>query len=278
MPGSPWASVVIPAHNEEQVIGRCLRALQDGVEAGELEIVVVANGCADDTVETARSAVPLVRVVTLAEASKIAALNAGDAVATAFPRAYVDADVELSASSLRAVVEDLNRTGFHYGGPQPSFELADRPWYVRLFYRAFHALPYAANEPVGGGVYVLSEVGRARFDQFPDLVADDLYVRNLFQAHERRSVPGCTVVVHPPRTLRGLLATRERVYRGNREYAQRGFRSMAEPTFDVRALLRTLQRDPAATLVFVAVNLVARLRVRIHTATVGWERDNSSRG
>jgi glycosyltransferase involved in cell wall biosynthesis len=84
---SPWASVVIPAHNEERVIGRCLEVLQAGLRPGELEVVVVANGCTDNTERVARSAVPAVRVVSLAEASKAAALNAGDAVASAFPRA-----------------------------------------------------------------------------------------------------------------------------------------------------------------------------------------------
>ena len=262
------------------MIGRCVRALQTGVQPGEIDIVVVANGCTDNTVQVARSVVPPIQVLSLAEASKTVALNAGDAVVSAFPRAYVDADVELHGACLRAVVDELNTGGFHYGAPRTSVELTGRPWLVRLFYRAFQALPYAGNEPVGGGVYVLSEPGRRRFEQFPDLVADDLFVRNLFQRHERRSVPGCTFAVHAPRTLRGLLAMRERAYRGNREYAQRGLRSPAEPTFELGSMLRTLRRDPIAMLVYLAVNVLARLRLRLQMreAHVVWERDDSSRG
>ena len=38
-------SIVIPAHNEANVIQRILSALTDGADDGELDIVVVCNGC-----------------------------------------------------------------------------------------------------------------------------------------------------------------------------------------------------------------------------------------
>ena len=40
---SHLASVVIPAHNEEEVLQRCLCALTRGLEPGEVEIIVVCN-------------------------------------------------------------------------------------------------------------------------------------------------------------------------------------------------------------------------------------------
>ena len=40
---TPRACVVIPAHNEATVIGRCLRALAD--DGVPLEVVVAANAC-----------------------------------------------------------------------------------------------------------------------------------------------------------------------------------------------------------------------------------------
>ena len=47
-------SVVIAAHNEEDVLGRCLDALLRGSRPTELEIVVVCNGCTDRTADVAR--------------------------------------------------------------------------------------------------------------------------------------------------------------------------------------------------------------------------------
>ena len=38
---------------------------------------------------------------------------------------------------------------------------------------------------IGVGVYALSEEGRRRFDEFPEVIADDGYVRMLFSGTER---------------------------------------------------------------------------------------------
>ncbi|WP_434318700.1 glycosyltransferase [Leifsonia sp. P73] len=80
--GSELPSVVIAAHDEEAVLGACLRSLlSEGVERDR--IVVVANGCSDRTAEVARD--HGVVVVEREEPGKAAALNAGDAVAHGFP-------------------------------------------------------------------------------------------------------------------------------------------------------------------------------------------------
>ena len=120
-------SVVIPAHNEEAVLPRCLESLLAEPGQGNLEIVVVANGCTDRTVEVARGFGPGVTVVELAESSKTAALNAGDAVATLFPRAYVDADIVVSTAALRAVSQAMEQQGALVGAPQPVMDFEGSP-------------------------------------------------------------------------------------------------------------------------------------------------------
>src|SRR5690242_8367538 len=74
----PRASVVIPAHNEEAVIGPCLATLLGSAEPGEFEVIVACNGCRDATAEIARRWAPTVRVLDLPEANKVLALQAGD--------------------------------------------------------------------------------------------------------------------------------------------------------------------------------------------------------
>lgn len=273
---SPAASVVIPAHDEESVIGRCLDSLLAGAAPGELEVVVVANGCSDRTAEIA-SAVPGVTVIEVDRASKIAALNAGDQAAKTFPRAYVDADVEVSVASLRAVVDLLDRGDVSCAAPRMEVDLTGRPWFVKCFYRGFAELPYAADDLVGNGMYALSAPGRARFDEWPDITADDLYVRNLFTPAERASTAVGSFLVHPPRTMTGLLSIRERSYRGNAEYARLGYVSSAEPTLDLGRMLGALRRRPIDIAVFIAVNAAAKLRLRLRRREVRWERDDSGR-
>src|SRR4029453_14822082 len=87
-------SIVIAAHNEAGVIGRCLDALLAEAAPGEFDGTVVAHGCPDAPPAVA-AARPGVRVVELATAGKAAALNEGDAVAVGFPRVYLDADIVL---------------------------------------------------------------------------------------------------------------------------------------------------------------------------------------
>src|ERR687891_96542 len=76
-------SVIIPAYDESARIGRCLDALFSGVGPGRLDVIVVCNGCRDDTAARARATGHPVRVIELPVASKAAALRAGDAAARA---------------------------------------------------------------------------------------------------------------------------------------------------------------------------------------------------
>src|SRR5215210_8068267 len=146
-------SVVIPAHNEEAVIERCLHALL-GDPGGELDVVVTANGCSDKTVALALR-FKGVRVVEIDVASKHAALNAGDRAARHFPRAYLDADIEVSGRALQAVAVAMEAAGALAGAPALRVDLSSCPWSVRSFYRVWRSLGWSVDAPIGSGVYIL---------------------------------------------------------------------------------------------------------------------------
>lgn len=219
-PGRAQFSVVIPAHDEATVLGRCLGAFASDLEPGEAEVVVVANGCSDDTADRARS-FGGVRVLEAAEASKVGALNAGDAVCTVFPRVYLDADITVSAATLRAVARALPAGRPAVASAVLEVALDGRPWAVRSFYRAFERLPYARDRLVGLGLYALSDAGRARFGAFPAVIADDLFVSSLFGPGERTVVEDGSFTVEAPRDVGSLLRVRTRVAAGNAELARR---------------------------------------------------------
>ena len=149
----------------------------------------------------------------------------------------------------------------------------------------WRAQPYLREQPVGNGVYVLSEAGRSRFDEFPSFVADDLFVRNQFEVSERYCSPHEHFTIHTPRTLRGLMKMRIRVHRGNAELAR------AQPHRDLQHGQRmkgllTSAKSPSALVgvgVYLAVNVTARPRtsarsIRSHAnpATRVTSRDKSS--
>ena len=55
---SPSVSVIIPAHNEEKYVERCIKSINDAsaVYGGEVEITVVCNRCTDSTAFLAKRA------------------------------------------------------------------------------------------------------------------------------------------------------------------------------------------------------------------------------
>jgi cellulose synthase/poly-beta-1,6-N-acetylglucosamine synthase-like glycosyltransferase len=109
----PPIAVLVPAHNEESLIGRCVRSVRASADAG-LEIFVVAHNCTDTTAAEADAAGA--RVLVLNDASrkgKGCALSYGFGVALAGPAQailVVDAD-SLVDSGLIAAVRQKFLTG-----------------------------------------------------------------------------------------------------------------------------------------------------------------------
>jgi hypothetical protein len=227
-------SLIVPAHNEAGVIERTLRTMLHHARPGEVEAVVVCNGCTDTTAEVARGVPGPIRVIETPIASKSHALNLGDSAAQGFPRFYVDADVMLSIDSIRqvAAVLTVGRPTGHAcpfdhpacatcvvpkrkpaalaAAPRMDVDLHGRPWRVRAFYQIWTHLPYCSQCMIGSGVYALSREGRSRFGAFPDIISDDGYIRLLFKPGERVTVGCSEFEIQAPHTLWSLIKIKTR--------------------------------------------------------------------
>ncbi|MUN37161.1 glycosyltransferase [Actinomadura sp. NEAU-AAG5] len=275
-------SIVIPAHNEARVIGRLLDGLLGAAEPGELDIVVVPNGCTDATAQVAASYGPSVRVVESSEASKAAALRIGDEAARGFPRLYVDADVELGTADVRALADALERPEVAAAAPSRRLDMTGRPWPVRSYYRVWTRLPEVRRGLFGRGVVAVTERGHARLAALPRVIADDLASSLAFGPAERTVVASAAVTVHPPRTLADLLRRRERAAAGveqleRADLDQAGGSARTTPS-DLLAMLR---REPSLAphlAVFLSITVLARARqARRRGNYTAWQRDESSR-
>jgi Glycosyl transferase family 2 len=279
--GRACGSVVIPAHDEARVIGRCLDALFLGVPPGELEVVVACNGCQDDTADVARASGHPVTVLELAEPSKPGALRAADAVAGRFPRIYLDADVVLPGMSARMVLQRLAEGDVLAARPAIRYETSGSTAAVRRYYRARSRVPSLMGSLWGAGVFALSAAGRQRFGEFPDVVAEDLFVDQHFTPEEIAIVPCDPVVITTPRAVPDLVQVLRRTYRGNAENHRTtpaGAQASTTGT-TVQSLVR-LARSGVADAVDVAVyaGVVASARgLRLVSTGGAWERDDSSR-
>jgi glycosyltransferase involved in cell wall biosynthesis len=278
-------SVVIPAHDEERTLARLLEVLLADPRADQLEIVVVANGCTDATAAVAGSFGGSVSVVTIDEASKIAALDAGDLEAVTFPRAYVDADVVIDVPALLALADVLERPGGPLvASPRLEVDTTGASWPVRAHYRIWELTDYRRSGHIGSGVYALAAEGRRRFGRWPRVIADDRFVQQLFLPDERATLGEHAFTVRSARTIRAHLRRSTRIARGNLELPDELQRATDAPRSDRTAhLLRRVVARPVlwpSFAVYAVTSTLPRARARRRIAegrAAAWARDDTSR-
>lgn len=280
-------SVVVPAHNEAAVLGRLLSSLVADTASGKpdaadaLDLVVVANGCSDETAAIAAKYAN-VRVVETPVPNKHRALRLGDEHAAGFPRLYVDADVELTRDDVLALADAVSQPGVHAAAPSRITPLDGCPWTVRWYYDVWERLPVIRQGLFGRGVIALSAQGHARVAALPELMGDDLAASLSFGPGERKVIESATVVVHPPRKLRDLLRRRVRSMTVTTQAATQtrlpGSRTSKADLVDV--LRAAPLRNGPRLAWFVVVTAIARARAR-RAVRAGdfttWLRDESSR-
>ena len=111
-------SVIIPAHNEEKYIARCIRSIKKSASLfkGNVEIIVVCNRCTDRTGEIAES---LGASVLTNEDRCIAKVrNTGIAAAKGKIIVTIDADNRMTVGTLNEIYR-LLKSGRYIGGGAP---------------------------------------------------------------------------------------------------------------------------------------------------------------
>ena len=200
--GSHRGAVIIPAHNESNVIRRALIPLSELAARGILEVIVVCNGCTDRTSEIARQ-VPGIRVIEINRPSKIAAINTGDECTNAWPRIYLDADIEATAQSILATIEALSDTQTLYAArPTATYDINGADFLVRRYYRARSRVPALHRSLWGAGIFGLTHAGHQRIGgTFPQVIGDDLFTDRQFTEAEKAIIRTVPVKVNAPGRL-----------------------------------------------------------------------------
>ena len=270
----PGLSVIIPAANEAQLIGRCLEAVlacdpKPGAGSGSiplplpLEVIVVANGCTDDTAGTARAHAPKFRamgwdfkVLEMRAAGKMGALNAGDKAAKFGARVYLDADVVISKPLLDQVGRALQmrRAAYVSGRVRiaPPASAISR-YYARIYQR----VPFMTHGVPGCGFFAVNAEGRRRWKRWPDIISDDTFVRLLFSPEERVGV-GAEYVWPIVEGFANLVRVRARQDAGVREVREKFpqlIKNDDKPRLGVLGKLALALRDPIGFAVYGAVAL-----------------------
>jgi glycosyltransferase involved in cell wall biosynthesis len=123
-------SVIIPAHNEEKYLGSTLHALQEQ-DYPYHEVIVVTNGCMDNTAAVAREKCD--KLVVLREKSLGKARNSGASKARGDLLVFLDADTLLDENALSVIARDFRRK-------HSSATLHGRPDTFRVVYALIYFL------------------------------------------------------------------------------------------------------------------------------------------
>jgi glycosyltransferase involved in cell wall biosynthesis len=253
-----------------------------GALPGEMDIVVVCNGCTDNTAEVTRRFGTSIRVIETAIANKALALNLGDqAAGSAFPRIYVDADVVIAFDALQSLAQRLAKGDVLAVSPTPYIDVSGCRRLIRWFFDIAALLP-SAKEGIGGsGVYALSRAGRARFDRFPNVIADDAYIRILFRAEECETIATLHSRVFVPRRFGALIRTRSRIRYGHLELARLFPELWQNRQSNNKAVLKLFRQIYLWPRLFIYCSVMAIARVNANLAfrknSRIWDRDETSR-
>lgn len=270
-------SIIIPAHDEAAYIGICLQGLLASdaptrrvggtTEHDMVEVIVVANGCSDATAEvavqhkTAFAARGWQLIVMVdAVAQKINALNRADAVARGDIRIYIDADVQVSRALIALLVAALDRPEAAYASGRPDI-LVPRSGVSRHYARFWMCLPFMASDVPGCGIYAVNSAGRRRWHCFPEIMADDMFVRMHFGPDERL----CAAAAYSWPIAEGwgwLVKVRRRQNSGLRQL-HTAFPHLVRQSERTRPkmpeLLRLIVRDPVGFSIYSGVALLVKL-------------------
>lgn len=269
-------SVVIPASNEARLLPACLGALlaSEPPHLG-VEVVVVSNGSRDGTAEVARSHEGQLaakgwafQVLDLTQGGKLRALNAGDLAARGALRAYLDADVTVAPRLLAGLARVLNRPAAAYASGQ--IVIRARGPASRAYARLWARVPFMTRGVPGCGLFAVNAPGRARWGEWPPIIADDLFARLHFAPWERHLVP------EPydwpiAEGIKALIRVRRRQNRGAEEVAERFPHLVANEDkwpIGVAGLAALAIRDPLGFSTYAGVSLAVRAR----RGDGGWSR------
>lgn len=276
------SAIIVPAHNESGVIAAAIESLLRQVDDND-EVIVVCNGCKDETETIARHFEPRIAVISTPIPSKINALNLGDRCARTYPRIYMDADVRLADDALGLIKRTFADGRYLALSPEPSMDFGGSSWAVKAYYDIWLSMPFCKSGMIGAGIYALSEEGRKRFDHFPDVIADDGFVRALFKEHERGKVAGAKSIVRAPATLYWLMKIKSRSRMGQMQLANTYPELIRNEHKNYSGGLLGVLVTPAnwpKAIIYLYVTVMSRVLARRQLANIAayrWETDTSSR-
>jgi len=224
----PSLSIIVPAHNEEGYIGRCIDALLEAdYPSDRKEIIVVDDGSTDGTLqEMKRYEKRGVKVFHKKHGGKYSALNYGLMFAKGDIVVTVDADSLIARRALKFMVERFQNDP-EIGGVAGNVKVLNRGSFItgcqaleyivniNIFRRALDLFGSVMVVPGSLGAYRKKSLERGGFYDPDTLVEDfDTTVKTLKLGKTVQASSGAQVFTEVPSSWRDLYRQRLRWYGG----------------------------------------------------------------
>jgi len=274
-------TVIIPAYNERAVIGQLLSSIYDGAKNNNYQVVVACNGCSDNTYEYVKEQFPFINCINIVEGSKTNAINQAEKIATGYPRLYIDADVIITSQDINKLILKANSVNSPIlCAPRASINTTKSHFIVKAYYRTWQKTKFYINHGFGSGIYVLNQPAREMFDIFPNIIADDGYVREFLNSNEIVVVEDAKSTVQAPVKLIDLIKIKSRSKLGNYQLSGIKINRVNNDNEKVNKTfvnsVNIFNKSIYYLINFIAMVLAKRKIKNI--LTYQWDRDESSRG
>lgn len=191
-------SVVVPAHNEEAYLGRCLFSIRRAADraSARVETIVVANRCTDRTAAIAREGGA--RIVENRDRCLAKIRNDGARAARGDVLVTIDADSAMAPNTLAAIERALGSGRYVGGGAAIRFDRYSAG--IRLSYALVQLLVWAAG--LGGGLYWCRKADFDAIGGFDEslLLGEDLDFARRLRDHGRAAGRSFRNLVNAPIT------------------------------------------------------------------------------
>jgi len=198
-------SIIIPAFNEEKLLGACLASVRQA-RAGcgrpdfSCEVIVCDNNSSDATAGIARAAGAKVVFEPVNRISR--SRNAGAAAASGDWLLFIDADSRLSAATLRAMLRAAESGRYAGGGSLIDFDR--KPWWGGLLLGFWTLLSRNLKWAAGSFVFCRADAFRETGGFPPDLAAgEELALSRSLKRWGRERGLGFSVLTEAPHVSSG---------------------------------------------------------------------------
>jgi glycosyltransferase involved in cell wall biosynthesis len=150
-------SLIIPAHNEEKYIGRCLESAIKNSDNKFHEIIVVDNVCTDKTQQIV-SKFPSVTLVKENKKGTSAARHAGYKAASGDILAFIDADTRMSKGWVEKIEREFNKNPklACMSGPYTYYDVSPvENFFIRTYWPLYTAAGAVTECIVIGGNFAI---------------------------------------------------------------------------------------------------------------------------